>query len=204
MILDDKTFSLSPKNYIVTETVKRQIVLGHTGNLIPQNYGKWVNRYNGKYNKTAAFSIQKSGIVFKHFEPYYCSTYFNNIDLDKKSIVILLENEGWLNKDSESQKFLNWIGNIYNNPEEIVIKLWRKYMYWSPYTEEQFHATLELVKMLCDEFFIPRTVPQHNTKIDDLSGYTGILYKSNIDKTCTELSPAWNYELFKNKLETYE
>ncbi len=62
-------------------------------------------------------------------------------------------------------------------------------------------ASVELAKSLCSEFHIPMTSLSHNTKIDNLSDFNGVLYKSNLDKQHTDLSPAWDCKLFKNKLE---
>jgi hypothetical protein len=55
--------------------------------------------------------------------------------------------------------------------------------------------------MLCDEFFIPNMAISHNTKVDTLSDFQGVVYKSNIEKYYTDLTPAWDFENFKNKLE---
>jgi hypothetical protein len=54
---------------------------------------------------------------------------------------------------------------------------------------------------LCDEFFIPKTIINHNTKIEGLAEYRGVIYKSNIEKHYTDLNPTWDCEEFKNKLE---
>ena len=56
MILDELKYVLSEKNYIKEETQKTQIVLGHTFNHEMRHFFGWQHRYNGKYNKTAAFS----------------------------------------------------------------------------------------------------------------------------------------------------
>lgn len=204
MIIDENKYKLSVKNYIETETIKRQIIIGHTGVGQESLAHKWANRLNGKYTKTAAFTIDKLGNIYKHFDPLYCSNILGNVEQDKKSIVILLENEGWLVKDSEKNSYINWVGHIYNKPEDIFEKKWRNYSYWAPYTKEQFESTLKLVDKLCDEFYIPKIAVPHNTKIDILDTFSGVLYKSNIEKHYTDLSPAWKFEEFKYKLENNE
>jgi hypothetical protein len=204
MIINNSKYPISDKNYIQIETIKKQIVIGHISENEKNNFAKWTNRLNGNYTKTAPFTINKKGNVYKHFDPIYCSNILGNNDLDKKSIVILLENDGWLIKDFEKNKYINWIGYIYNKPEEIVEKKWRNYFYWAPYTNEQFNSTLELVNKLCEDFYIPKVAISHNTKIDDLDNFSGILYKSNLEKHFTDLSPAWDFEMFKYKLENNE
>ena len=204
MKIDEKTHCLPDDNYIKVETIKKQIVIGHTGSSKMRHVEKWKNRLNGKYKKTAAFTIDTKGKIYQHFDPIYFSDFLGNIELDKKSIVILLENDGWLTKDVEKNEFINWVGYNYNKPEDVVERRWRNYLYWAPYSNEQFISALKLVNSICEEFFIPKFAIPHNTKIEDLDNFNGVLYKSNLDKNYTDLSPAWNCEKFKYKLEENE
>ncbi len=201
MVINDKKYRLSEKHYIASETIKKQIVLGNTFNSKMGHFQKWTHRLNGSYDKTAAFSIDVNGNVYKHFEPIYTSNFLGNIELDKKTITILLENSGWVVKNEEKNQFIDWIGHIYNKPELVVEKKWRDQSYWTPYTEKQLNSTIKLVNMLCDEFSIKKYVIPHNTKIEDVSNFEGVLYRSNLEKYYTDLSPAWNFEKFKHKVE---
>lgn len=200
MIINTTKYSLSNKNFIEVQSPKKQIVIGHTDSG-KNNFAKWSHRLHGRYTKTSAFTIDKNGDVYRHFDPVYSSNILGNTEMDKKSIVILLENEGWLVRDEKKDLYINWVGHIYNKPKEIIEKKWRSYTYWAPYTQEQFDSTLELVNNLCDEFDIPKIVVNHNTKMDDLNKFSGVLYKSNIEKHFTDLSPSWDFELFCDKLE---
>lgn len=201
-MIDDKTYALSDDNFFKEETIKKQIIITHSSSSDMRHIIKWKNRLNGRYKKTAAFTVTQSGQVYQHFDSIYFSELFGNLELDKKNIVILLENEGWLVKDEEKNQFINWSGHIYNRPEPIHERKWRGYTHWAPYTAAQFDTTLALVGRLCDEFYIKKNVIPHNTKIDDLDGFEGVLYRSNFEKNYTDLSPAWNCENFKYKLET--
>jgi N-acetyl-anhydromuramyl-L-alanine amidase AmpD len=201
MIIDTTTYQLPESNYLTPETVKKQIIIGHTGSKDMKHFTKWMTRLNGNYKKTAAFTIDAAGRVFNHFDPLFSSNLLGRVEIDKKSIIILLENEGWLTKDAERGEFLNWVGHIYNKPENVVEKRWRNYQYWSPYSEEQFNSTVELVNQLCDEFFIPKFVISHNTKVEGLDNFEGVLYKSNIDKNNTDLNPSWGFVQFKQLIE---
>jgi hypothetical protein len=158
----------------------------------------WKTRLNGNNKKTAAFTIDKSGVIHKHFEPSYLSKYFPKLEQNTKSIVILLENEGWLTRNLPDERFYDWKGNIYNG---IVLgRNWKGHNKWAVYTQEQMDACVELVNDLCEEFFIPKIAMSHNTKLDDTSSFNGVLYKSNLNKHYFDVSPAWNCEEFKNKL----
>jgi hypothetical protein len=204
MKIDKKLYSLPDDSYLKFETIKKQIVIGHTGTNKMRHIEKWKNRLNGKYKKTAAFTIDTNGKVYRHFDPIYFSEILGDIELDKKSIVILLENDGWLTKNVEKNEFINWVGHIYNKPEDIVERRWRNYSYWAPYSDEQFTSAVKLVSNICEEFFIPKFAVPHNTKIEDLEKFNGVLYKSNLEKYYTDLSPAWDFEKFKYKLEQDE
>jgi hypothetical protein len=201
MHIDTLTYELPSNNFVPVESIKKQIVIGHTFNHNMRHVTGWLHRYNGIYKKTAAFTIDAAGSVYQHFDPKYQSRYFNNLDQDKKSIIILIENDGWLIKDEEKNEFITWIGDIYNQPNQIVEKRWRGYDHWVPYSEKQIEVATELVKMLCEEFEIPMTAFSHNTKIENLGDYKGIVFKGNLDRHFTDLSPAWPFEEFKNKIE---
>lgn len=196
----DKSYMLSKNNYCNIESIKKQIVIGNTNNHDMKHYIGWINRYNGKYKKTAAFTIDINGVIYKHFEPRYQSNYFNDLEQNNKSIVILLENDGWLTKHAEKNSFISWLGYIYKE-QEVFEKKWRTHSYWAQYKKEQIDSAVSLVKELCNEFYIPLTAMTHNVKMNDLEEYSGILYKSNIETYYTDLSPAFNFEYFINNIE---
>lgn len=200
MVLDEKTYVLSENNYINQETKKTQIIIGHTFNDNMRHFLGWKHRHNGNYKKTAAFTIDAAGFIYKHFDPKFKSNFFESDELNDKSIVILLENYGSLSKD-EKNRYITLLYDIYNKPTGITEKRWRDNKYWDTYSEEQFNACLDLVNSLCENFDIPKTVISHNTKVDNLSNYQGVLYKSNLNKNFTDLNPSWDFEIFKEKLE---
>jgi N-acetyl-anhydromuramyl-L-alanine amidase AmpD len=195
----DESYLLPKTNYNEVENIKKQIIIGNTFNYDMRHIIGWLNRFNGKNKKTAAFTIDAAGVVYKHFEPSYQSEYFDDLELNNKSIVILLENEGWLTKNQENNEFISWLGHIYKG-EEVFHKKWREYSYWSPYTEEQINSALILAKELCKEFYIPLTAMTHNTKVEGLEDYKGILYKSNLSKKYTDVSPAFDFDYFTNNI----
>lgn len=194
-------YGLPEKNYIKVETIKKSIILGNLYNSPEINFTKWTTRYNGDYKKTAAFTIDVAGCIYRHFDPTYYSNIIGNVELDKRNIVILLENEGWLVKNEKENKFIDWMGYIYNRSDEIFEKKWRNQQFWAPYSIEQVDSTINLVTKLCGDFNIKKLVIPHNTKIDDTENFEGIFYRSNIEKHYTDLSPAWSCENFKYRLE---
>lgn len=201
-MIDNKTYTLSEMNFFNEQTIKKQIVIAHSSLNGMGHIIKWKNRLNGWYKKTAPFTIDLAGNIYQHFDPIYFSEVFGNLEQDKQRILILLENEGWLTKNDEKKQFLNWCGHIYNRPNEVIERKWRGYTYWAPYSDAQIESTRELVSKLCDEFYIKKEVIAHNTKVDNLDGIEGVLYRSNFEKHYTDLSPAWSCENFKYKVET--
>lgn len=194
-------FKLSDENYIPIETNKKRIVIGNSFSINMNHFKGWVTRLNGKYKRTANFTIELNGTVHEHFSPKYYSNYLNDAKLDSDTISIVLENEGWLIKDLFNEnKYINYVGHIYNR-DEIVEKRWRNFKYWAPYSDEQMESLVTLVKKLCGEYNIPLNVVSHNTGFKDANKYEGILYRSNFEKYYTDISPTWNFEEFKNKLE---
>lgn len=200
MIIDKETYVLDEKNYFPVKTIKKQIIIGNTFNTDMRHVLGWKTRFNGNYKKTAHFTVSESGMIYCHFDPEFQSSFFNDRYLDSKSIIILIENIGWVERD-EKNRFITMYGDIYKNTENVIAKRWRDHEFWVKYNDKQVESVLELLNYLADEFYIPKTVFGHNTKIDDLSDYQGILYKSNLEKYFSDLTPAWDFKKFKEKLE---
>lgn len=196
----DVSLTLPYQNYIQIESLKKQIVIGNTNNNQMKHYIGWLNRYNGKYKKTAAFTIDAAGVIYKHFEPKYQSKFFPDLETNNRSIVILLENDGWLMKDEEKNGFISSLGYIYKG-KEVFEKKWRGYTHWAPYNKQQIDSVIGLVKDLCNEFYIPLTAMTHNTKIYGLDEYQGILYRSNMETHYTDITPAFDFDYFTNNIE---
>ena len=194
-------FKLSDENYFQIETNKKRIVIGNSFSVSMGHCIGWMTRLNGKFKRTANFTIELNGTVHEHFSPKYYSNYLNDSKLDESTISIVLENEGWLTKDLfDENKYINYVGHIYNR-EEVVEKRWRNFKYWAPYTNEQMGSLIVLVRNLCKEYKIPLNVVSHNTGFKDANIYEGVLYRSNFEKYYTDISPTWDFETFKNKLE---
>jgi hypothetical protein len=96
----------------------------------------------------------------------------------------------------KNNSFISWLGHIYNESDLVYEKKWRGYSYWAPYNKKQMDSTVKLVKYLCNEFFIPIAAITHNTKVEYLEDYNGIVYKSNIGKDYTDVNPSFDFEYF--------
>lgn len=197
-MIDTTTYQLTENNYNSEVFDKTQIIIGHTYRTGMLHYGGWIHRLNGKNKKTSTFTINKEGKIYQHYDPKYYSTFVNN-QQDKASISIVLENCGWYRKDSMINKYIDWLGNIYNKqPNEVIVKRWRNHTYWDSYNNEQTESLKKLVVQLCDEYKIPKNFIGHNVYNEDIDLYKGITFRSNYSQESTDISPAFDMEILKN------
>ncbi len=181
------------------EQGKSQILLTHTTRPLMDIMVSIKYRFGGKPHKLPHYFIDRDGKVIQMLDNKQNGNFSNNERINSKSIVICLENLGWLEKKPLTTYHINWIGNIYKG--NIVDKKWRDYFFWQPYTEIQVEKTAELCKKLSNEMDISLNCIGHNTKVKGSESFLGILTKSNFDEFATDLSPAFNFEQFKKLLE---
>jgi hypothetical protein len=201
-MIDDKSYVLDDTKFIKKITPKTRIVIGNTFLTKMKHFIGWNNRYNGKYDKCAMYTIGLDGNIYQHFPPMYFSNFMDDLKINESTITVVLENEGWLMKDlNHKNKFVNYVYDIYNRDELVFEKKWRNHEYWAPYTIKQEKSLSVLINKLCDDFNIPKMVIEHNTSFDDATEFNGILYRSNFEKHYTDVSPAWNFDSFKKMVE---
>jgi N-acetyl-anhydromuramyl-L-alanine amidase AmpD len=189
MLIDDKTYKLKKTNYYHVEYQKTQIVVGHSSRKDMRHVESWLNRRNGNYKKTSAFTIDKNGKVYQHFDPKYYSDFLLN-EQDKCNISITLVNEGWLTID-DNNNFVDWLGHIYSKNVDFTEISWRDYRYWVNYTEEQYESLKELLNYLCDEFTINNDIMPNNVYDENVDIFKGITFRSNYYQELTDVSPAF-------------
>jgi len=204
MVIDEETYKLPETNYYSTEFKKRQIVLGNSFSEKFNHIKGWLSRLGGEYKKTSMYTIDRKGVIYQHFSPDNYSDFTSNKSVDKKIISITIENQGWLQKDLLKDTYFDWVGNIYKRRVKVIEKRWRGFNYWDPYTTKQLNACVGLINYLCEEYDIPKKCVGHNTYIDGVEFFEGIVYKSNYYKESTDLSPAWDYKKMKGKIEKNE
>jgi len=201
MKIDKETYKLDEKNYYKKEFKKHQIILGNSFTENLNHVDRWKYRLGGEYTRTATYTIDRKGNTFQHYDSKYYSDFVNNKRVDKKIISIVIENQGWLLKDLLKDKYIDWVGNIYKRKAKVIEKRWRGFIYWDSYTSQQLKSAIELVSLLCEEYDIPLLCVGHNTYISGMEFFDGISYRSNYYKEVTDLSPAWDFIKFKNKIE---
>jgi N-acetyl-anhydromuramyl-L-alanine amidase AmpD len=176
---------------------KHQIILTHTSRNINDYLQSLKFRFNGSFKRIPNYIITREGKVIQLLGNTEHSEYFKDPNINHNSIIISLENLGWLQKEPLTDHYINWIGDIYKG--NVFEKKWRDYFFWQPYTKEQVESTSSLCKELLKKMKIKSQIVEHNTKIVGIEKYVGIVSKSNFDMNYTDLSPAFNFnELLKN------
>lgn len=187
------------ESFVGIEPNKTQIILSHTSRNVEEYITSLKYRHNKKYNKLPHFIITRDGKILQTLDTEKYSKFLNDPKYDKQSIIICLENLGWLEKEPLKNYHINWIGSIYK--EKVLDKKWRDYFFWEPYTKIQLEKTAELCKKLSKEHSINLTCIGHNTKTSRMDTFNGILTRSNIDDDSTDVSPAFDFEYFIKQLE---
>ena len=157
------------------------------------------NRYNGNNRIVPHYIISRNGDIFNIIPPSTYSDFMDEKSVNKKVIVIALENLGWLRKNPLDKSFINWIGEKFSG--DVFERKWRGHFFWQPYTEEQINKVSELTNMLCEEFDIPKKSVGHNVILDNIERFRGIVTQSNYDKFSTHLNPSFDFNIFINKID---
>lgn len=181
------------------QKVKKQIILSHTSREVEEYLTSLTLRHNSKYDRIPNFVITRSGKVFQLLSEIGYSNYLYVQNWNRNSVVLCLENLGWLEKKPLTESYINWKGSIYN--EKVFEKKWREYFFWQPYTQKQIEATANLCNIITKSLGIKKRTIGHNTKIDGIERYEGIVSRSNFDSSYTDLNPSFTFEIFEKLLE---
>jgi len=175
---------------------KKQIILTHTSRNIADYINSVRYRNNGSYDKVPNFVIGADGKIYKLLPEEGYSNFFRKQSINKCSIIISLENLGWLEKIPINPGYVNWIGDIYNG--EIYEKKWRDYYFWQPYTDDQIISCANLCKYISNKHKIKNNSIGHNTIVEYIEKVEGITSQSNYSQKITCLSPAFDFKKFTN------
>jgi N-acetyl-anhydromuramyl-L-alanine amidase AmpD len=178
---------------------KHQIILTHTSRNINDYLLSLKFRFNGDFKRIPNYIITREGKILQLLGNTEHSEYFKDPNINRNSIIISLENLGWLQKEPLTDHYINWIGDIYKG--NVFEKKWRDYFFWQPYTESQINNLGLLCKELFKNVKIKPQVIEHNTKINGIEKYCGIVTKSNFGVDYTDVSPAFKFNELLKKIE---
>ncbi len=92
---------------------KKQIILTNTSRNVKDYLQSLKYRYNGKYDKIPNYIVTREGKILQLLDNDEYGKYNGDPKIDQNSIVISIENLGWLEKEPLKNHYINWIGNIY-------------------------------------------------------------------------------------------
>jgi N-acetyl-anhydromuramyl-L-alanine amidase AmpD len=178
---------------------KRQIILCNTYRSKSYFLSSLKHRFNGESNKIPNYLITRDGEIVSILPDDYCSNFFLDNDVNKNSIIICLENLGWLKKIPLENEYYNCIGEKCS--DYIFEKKWRDKIFWQNYTKVQYDSLSEICKKLLKKFSINKTFIGHNTKVDGIKIFNGIVCRSNYNNRFTDISPSFKFDDFKKSIE---
>lgn len=178
---------------------KRQIILCHTSREVEEYLASLKFRYNGNYDRIPNYVVARDGKVLQLLGDSSYTNYFSEENVNRNAIIVSLENLGWLEKKPLTNYYINWKGSIYN--QQVYERKWRDFFFWQPYTTSQLETTAELCNQLIESQSLERKFIGHNTKVDGVSRYGGIVSRSNFDSNYTDLNPSFNFEMFTKIIE---
>jgi N-acetyl-anhydromuramyl-L-alanine amidase AmpD len=178
---------------------KKQIILCHTSREVGEYLTSLKFRHNENFDRIPNYVITREGKILQLLSNTSHTNYFSQENINRNSIIICLENLGWLEKKPLTNYYINWKGSIYN--QQVYEKKWRDYFFWQPYTTSQVKSTADLCNQLIKTLRIGNRCIGHNTKVDGIESYEGVVSKSNFSSYFTDLNPSFNFETFRKLLE---
>lgn len=184
---------------VFKQSKKNKIILVNTFRGVREYLISLKYRHNGEYTKIPNYIICKNGTVIKLLENQESGKFFKDDILNRNSIVIAIENLGWLEKNNEDGTNINWFGYIYKG--DPYYKKWRDYDYWDNYTDEQLISLSKVCAFICNKMNIYKKFIGHNIKKDIANKFNGILTRSNLSTIYTDVSPSFDIKKFEKLLE---
>jgi N-acetyl-anhydromuramyl-L-alanine amidase AmpD len=178
---------------------KKQIILCHTSREVEEYLASLKFRYNSKYDKIPNYVITKNGTILQLLPNDGHTNFFTEDNINRNAIVVCLENLGWLEKKPLTTYYINWKESIYN--QQVYEKKWRDFFFWEPYTTSQIEKTAELCNNLMVELRINKSCVTHNTRIEGIENFEGVVSRSNFNAKYTDLNPSFNFETFTKLIE---
>ena len=132
------------------------------------------------------------GQIYQHIDPSNHTQIIDIQDLNKQSIVIAVENIGWLTHNEETNQYFDWRGASYS--DTVIEKQWRLKKYWADYTNEQYLGLIELIDYLCIHYDVVKDFIGNNIVINKPNAERGILNRGNYTKNTYDLSPAADFK----------
>jgi hypothetical protein len=200
--IDRDKHKINTCNYYQEESKKSLIILGSTNRYDNFHMLRQYKKDNGKSTTWNTYTITRDGIIYEHYNPIYYTNFIGDIDIDKKSVSVLLENMGPLYYNENNDNYYNDLNEKFDGDvENIFDKEWRGLKYYESYTKEQYNSTIFLCRLLCLELNINDDTYGHNAFEDNAKFYNGIISRSNLDVNIIDLNPSFDFKKFLKDLK---
>ena len=199
-------FTLSPRCYIATPSVKSHVVLHGSFSRTKYTFTGGdssetclMKRWNMLEDKFAGhYVIGRSGIVYSCIDEDYWANQTamrHSVDIDRGSIGIFLCNELYLIKNNNHYYAfgIDKPHNLYDGP--VYDYNAKGYKHWADYDEMQINALCNLLDDVCGRNHISKTMVAntfYNNPKDDITNEAGIIAHANLNPSSYSLPfPGW-------------
>jgi len=204
-----------PVNQFVPEAQTKDLVVLHftAGGTLAGAYQSWLSTPE---RVATAYLVDLDGRIYEVFDPAQWAAHLGipaahnpRFRQDKRSIGIEIVNWGGLKLGANGQ--LNSWPNSYRNrycklaeTAKYVRKIYRGLEYFAAFPEAQQEAVCRLTRQLCDQFGIPKQLP-NPAKRDLLDwsyfeNYRGIASHQNFNPEKTDIGPAFDWDRLRRAL----
>jgi len=206
----NRTMQLKPSQYISEKTEKSLIVLHFTAGTTAQSaFNSWATDAR---RVGTPYIVDRDGTVFEVFDPR-CWAYALGVkdsaatSIERRALQIEIANVGPLKRKGED---LYWwpkdFGARYcgiGETGKYVHSAYRGFEYFATFTAQQELAVCALVKQLCEQFNIPKVLPEGKLIASDLaffSKFKGIASHQNFRSDKFDVGPAFFWDELRTVL----
>ena len=211
--IDRSTFVLPPKEF-AGEIIRKDLIVLHftAGTTARSAFQTW---RNDPQRVATAYLVDVDGTIYEVFPPQFWAAHLGikgtkNLH-DKRSIGIEIANVGPLQRSSEDPSALNWWPRKSQGADEFTTRFcgldetdryvaapYRGKSHFASYPDVQVDAVAALVRGLCEQFSIPRTLPAAAQRFEcDLPtflSYKGVCSHANFRTDKWDIGPAFPWD----------
>jgi hypothetical protein len=128
----DINFDFFDESNEFERSVKTKIVIINTKYSLNDYINKISKLYLGKYNKIPSYLISKSGLTYQFYPDNVVHEYYQDKKINNQTIVVALENVGWLTYIVGQNKCIDWKGLTIT---DFITKEYLNKSFWDMYPE---------------------------------------------------------------------
>ncbi|MBY0505004.1 MAG: N-acetylmuramoyl-L-alanine amidase [Bryobacteraceae bacterium] len=216
--IDRVSRRLAANQFFPEKQAKDLVVLHFTaGGSVAGAYQSWIST---RERVATAYLVDLDGRIYETFDPSQWAYHLGVAAAhnpawrqDRRSIGIEVVNWGGL-KPGPIGSLCSW-PNQYRNPycllteeNKYVRKSFRGLDYFAAFPEAQTEAVCRLTRQLCDQFGIPKQIPEagrrENLDWPYYENYRGVASHQNFHAEKTDIGPAFDWERLSRTLVEHD